>query len=129
MTELEPLYANEGVRLAPPGAPLPVLTHGDVPAEYEAARTGCAMFDRSNLGCLRIAGADAGAFLVRILASDVRGLPSGHAQPSLLLTPKGKVQHVRPRTRGRRPARDHRAGSAHRSPAAALDMYLSSARR
>jgi len=75
----------EAERLAAP------LTFGDVPAEYAAAREGCALFDATDRGALAVRGADAGAFLHRILANDVRGLEVGAGNRNLLLTPKGKV--------------------------------------
>ncbi|HPF15275.1 MAG: aminomethyl transferase family protein [Planctomycetes bacterium] len=94
MTLLAPLHTAQGARLAPPGAPLPVLTHGDVPGEYRAAIEGCALFDRSNLGSLRIEGAEAAGFLNRILAGDVRHLEEGSIERCMLLSPKGKVLHL-----------------------------------
>ncbi len=85
---------QSGAHRAPEGAPLPILTHGDVPAEYAAATEGWALFARPDLETLALQGADAQAFLARILAGDLRALASGHSQRNLLLTPKGKVQHL-----------------------------------
>ena len=85
---------EQGARPAPEGAPLPILTHGEVPREYAAATSDWALFARSNLESVRIEGSDADSFLVRILAGDVRGLAEGGTQRNLLLSPKGKVLHL-----------------------------------
>ncbi len=68
-----------------------LLTYGDVPAEYAAATTGCAMFDATHLGAIDVRGADAVEFLHRITANDVRALAVGASQRNLLLSSKGKV--------------------------------------
>lgn len=91
-----PHLESQGVRLAPrPEAPelSTPLTFGDVPAEYEAAREGIALFDASDRGQLTITGADARAFLHRLLANDVHGLEPGLGNRNLLLSSKGKIQH------------------------------------
>jgi aminomethyltransferase len=68
-----------------------VLTYGDVPAEYRAAREGCVLFDATGRGLLAVAGEEAAVFLHRLLANDVRGLQPGSGNRNLLLSPKGKV--------------------------------------
>ena len=69
-----------------------LLTYGEVPDEYEAARSGCVVFDQTARGLLEVSGSDAGEFLHRLLSNDVRGLEPGHGNRSLLLSGKGKVQ-------------------------------------
>ena len=94
---LLPLHESAGARLVPrPQAPdsLTPLTFGDVPAEYRAAREGCALFDETDRGAVRVTGADAAAFLHRITANQVRDLPVGTCSENLLLSAKGKVLHV-----------------------------------
>ncbi len=87
-------YRRLGVRLGArpeaPDFPSP-LGFGDIPAEYAAAREGCALFDQTDRGLLVVGGDDAGAFLHRILSNHVLGLPVGRGNRNLLLSPKGKV--------------------------------------
>ncbi len=83
-------HQTAGARLQS-GEPPRVLTYGDVPAEYRAAQEGCALFDETDRGRLDISGPEAAAFLHRLLANDVRAVPVGGGQRSLLLDAKGKV--------------------------------------
>lgn len=94
MSRLEALHLAENARLAAPGAPLPVLVHESVPVEYGAATRAWAVFDRSTLGSLAITGKDATSFLIRILAGPVRTLEPGQGGRNMLLSGKGKVQHL-----------------------------------
>jgi folate-binding protein YgfZ len=91
---LRTLHAEAGAQLAAPGAPLVTVTYGDVPAEYEAARSGALLFDVSERGLVRLGGNDTEAFLHRILANRVKGLAVGTGNPNLLLSGKGKVVHT-----------------------------------
>ncbi|HED67056.1 MAG TPA: aminomethyl transferase family protein [Planctomycetes bacterium] len=87
-------HALSGARIgARPEAPDhdAVLTFGDVPAEYRAARTGAALFDVSDRSRVTVKGSERASFLHRILANDVLGLEPGSGNRNLLLTPKGKV--------------------------------------
>lgn len=67
------------------------LTFGDVPAEYAAALEGCALFDQTDRGLVRVRGPEAALFLHRLLANTVRGLEEGQGNRNLLLSSKGKV--------------------------------------
>jgi aminomethyltransferase len=88
---LTALHEAAGARLrTAAGTPTP-LSFGDVPAEYQAGIEGCALFDETDRGRIDVRGEEAAAFLHRVLASDVRSLGDGGAQPSLLLSSKGKV--------------------------------------
>ena len=69
------------------------LEYGDVPAEYEAAQTGTALFDQSGRGLVRVRGAERAVFLHRLLANRVRDLAPGQGNANLLLTSKGKIAH------------------------------------
>jgi len=81
-----------GARLAEPAAAFGgVLTYGDVPAEYAAAREGALLLDRTTRGLVAASGGDATEFLHRILANDVKGLEPGSGNRNLLLTGKGKI--------------------------------------
>jgi len=73
------------------GAPHRVLTYGDVQAEYRAAQEGAALFDETDRGRLDVSGPEAGAFLQRLLANDVRAVAVGTGQRNLLLDAKGKI--------------------------------------
>jgi len=88
-------FRSRGARLADrpeaPGSPS-ALTFGDVPAEYRAGLEGALLLDATDRGRLEVRGKDAAAFLHRLLASDVRGVPEGELRPGLLLSPKGKVR-------------------------------------
>ena len=88
---LTALHAAAGARLRTgAGTPVP-LSFGDVPAEYRAGIEGCALFDETDRGAVEVRGEEATVFLHRLLASDVRSVPEGGGQPSLLLSSKGKV--------------------------------------
>lgn len=71
-----------------------LVTYGDVPEEYRAATEGAALFDVTGRGLLEVKGPEAGVFLHRLTANDVRGLGVGERNHNLLLTGKGKVQHT-----------------------------------
>jgi folate-binding protein YgfZ len=86
---LDSLHVAAGAVLG--GDPARLLTYGDVPAEYAAARTGCALFDQTDRGAIAVVGKDAATFLHRLLANDVRTLAPGTGNRNLLLSSKGKV--------------------------------------
>ena len=90
---LLPLHRAAGARVTAPDQGSRLLTYGDVPAEYAAAMEGGALFDVTERGLVTVTGADAGAFLHRLLANEVRGLPPGQGSRNLLLTGKGKIVH------------------------------------
>jgi len=89
---LHELHATAGARLLEPEQGGALLTYGDVPAEYEAATRACVLFDQTGRGCVRARGAEAGAFLQRLLANDVLALAPSQVARNLLLSPKGKVR-------------------------------------
>lgn len=84
-------FSADGARLAEGPSGPALLTYGDVPAEYEAARESAVLFDATALGALRATGGERGEFLHRILANEVRHLAPGSGNANLLLTSKGKV--------------------------------------
>ncbi len=69
-----------------------VLTFGDVPAEYAAAHSGCALFDSTERGLIAVKGEDSASFLHGLLANEVRSIAPGKGNSNLLLSAKGKVQ-------------------------------------
>jgi len=87
-------HARAGALLAPAHAPTAVVTFGDVPAEYAAAREGALLLDATERGLVALPGADTEGFLHRLLANRVKGLVDGTGNHNLLLSAKGKVQHT-----------------------------------
>ena len=65
---------------------------GPVEDEVQALRAGAAILDASDAGRLVVRGADAAAFLHRLLANDVHDLAPGAHNDNLLLTSKGGAQ-------------------------------------
>jgi tRNA-modifying protein YgfZ len=94
LSPLLALHEAAGARLLPGGTPAPLLTYGDVPGEYRAAREGAALFDECDRGRLRVDGPDATEFLHRLLANRVLDLEPGRGVLNMLLTPQGKVRFL-----------------------------------
>jgi len=94
VTPLLALHEAAGARMLPGGTPTPLLTYGDVPGEYRAAREGAALFDECDRGMLRVDGDDAPEFLHRLLANTVLDLTPGRGVRNMLLTPQGKVRFL-----------------------------------
>jgi len=67
------------------------LVFGEVPAEYEAGRTRCALLDASDRGRVTAGGKDAVELLHRLLANHVKSLEVGRGNQNLLLSSKGKI--------------------------------------
>src|SRR3712207_7854594 len=55
--------------------PYTTLFRSDARAEYDHARAGAVLFDRSHAGTVEVAGRDALTFLHNLCTNDVRGLP------------------------------------------------------
>lgn len=84
------VHVTLGGRLGDAGGARAVLDYA--PLEREARfLERVALSDWGFHGVLSLRGGDAGKFLHNIVSSDVAGLATGGAQPSLLLTAKGKV--------------------------------------
>jgi folate-binding protein YgfZ len=64
---------------------------GDPAAEYEAARTGTAVFDVSHRGKIEVSGRDAAQFLHNLSSNDVLHLAPGCGCEAFLCTAKAKV--------------------------------------
>ena len=88
---LLPLHRAAGAELSGAEPPL-VLAFGEVPDEYRAGVSGCALFDQTDRGLVAVSGPDARVFLHRLLANDVRGLEPPQGNANLLLSSKGKVR-------------------------------------
>src|SRR5260370_6348862 len=63
----------------------------DQAREYEAARHGVALFDRSSLGKVSVTGRDRLAFLQGMLTNDVKALAPGQGAPAAFLDAHGNV--------------------------------------
>jgi aminomethyltransferase len=89
-----PLYDRHvaaGARLVPfAGWEMPVQYAG-IQDEHIAVRRGAGVFDVSHMGEVETAGADAEAFLQRVLSNDVSKLADGGAQYSVLCRENGGV--------------------------------------
>jgi folate-binding protein YgfZ len=85
------LHVEARARMQENGDEARVLTFGDVPAEYRAAQERAVVFDETDRGRIDVEGTEAAAFLHRITANDVQGVPSGAGSRNLLLSSKGKV--------------------------------------
>jgi aminomethyltransferase len=59
--------------------------------EHQAVRTAAGLFDISHMGEIRARGADAAGFLNFVLTNDLRKLPPGLGQYTLLCNPRGAV--------------------------------------
>ncbi|MCA8981134.1 MAG: aminomethyltransferase family protein [Planctomycetes bacterium] len=88
------LHEAAGARLLPAGTPAPLLTYGDVPGEYRAARESAVLFDECDRGAVRVDGAEAPEFLHRLLANRVLDLVPGQGVRNMLLSPQGKVRFL-----------------------------------
>jgi folate-binding protein YgfZ len=64
---------------------------GDWRSEYEQARVGAALFDRSHHGKLGVAGSDAATFLHNLSTGDVKNLPEGAGCETFLCTATARV--------------------------------------
>ena len=91
---LEALHLAAGARMLAAGSSAQPLTFGDVPAEYAAGMGGAALFDETERGAVRVDGRDGADFLHRLLANRVKGLEAGQGSRNLLLSSKGKVEHL-----------------------------------
>jgi aminomethyltransferase len=95
-TELRrtPLYdrhAAAGARLVPfAGWEMP-LQYTGIREEHCAVRDGAGVFDVSHMGQVETTGPQAAAFLQRLLSNDVRRIPEGGAQYSVMCREDGGV--------------------------------------
>jgi aminomethyltransferase len=67
------------------------LQYKGIKAEHEAVRTHAGVFDVSHMGQIETTGPGAQALLQYLLSNDVRRLPEGGAQYSVMCTPEGGV--------------------------------------
>ena len=67
------------------------VQYAGIREEHCAVREACGVFDVSHMGQVEITGPEAAAFLQRMVSNDVRRLPEGGAQYSLLCRDDGGV--------------------------------------
>jgi aminomethyltransferase len=90
-TALYERHAAAGAKLVPfAGWEMPVQYTG-IRDEHVAVRRGAGVFDVSHMGQVQSRGPDADAFLQRLLSNDVRLIPKGGAQYSLLCKEDGGI--------------------------------------
>jgi aminomethyltransferase len=90
-TPLFPVYAEHGARVIDFGGwELPVQFSG-IQKEHDAVRQQAGLFDVSHMGEVKVAGADALAFLQKLTTNDVSKLELGQCQYSLMCYPTGGV--------------------------------------
>ncbi len=88
---LDDRHRAAGAKLIPfAGWEMPVQYAG-IKAEHLAVRSGAGVFDVSHMGQIETAGPGAQALLQHLLSNDVRRLPEGGAQYSVMCTPEGGV--------------------------------------
>lgn len=64
---------------------------GDVNAEYQYARTGCALLDVSSRGKIELTGPEAGMFLHNLSSNDINGLPVGGGCEAFFCNQRARV--------------------------------------
>jgi aminomethyltransferase len=79
---------GDGAHLAPDGVP---LHFGDLRAEFDAARAGCVLMERSHEGRLTLEGRDRLALVQRISTNEVESLSLGTSVPTIFTSPIGRV--------------------------------------
>jgi aminomethyltransferase len=90
-TPLHDRHAAAGARLVPfAGWEMPVQYVG-IREEHVAVRRRVGVFDVSHMGQVEICGPQAAAFLQRVLSNDVRRIPEGGAQYSVMCREDGGV--------------------------------------
>lgn len=77
--------------IPPTTHPAPPPAYTDTAAEYRAAFETAALYDHSQAGRLRAAGADAMDLLNRLSTNRVDNLPPGHGAPTILTTDRGRI--------------------------------------
>ena len=90
-TPLEALHANAGARIGVWfGCVLP-NDFGDAAAEYRFANQSAALIDKNYRTYLSFAGPDRVRYLNAILTNNIKDLPLGQGNVSLLLNPQGHI--------------------------------------
>lgn len=88
---LEATYRALGAQFSPVRGSVLPERFSDVAAECRAVRTGAGLIDRSDRAHLTASGADAKAFLHRMVSNDVSSLQPGQGCYATLLNPQGQM--------------------------------------
>ncbi|MGH2856913.1 MAG: glycine cleavage system aminomethyltransferase GcvT [Solirubrobacteraceae bacterium] len=90
-TPLHDRHLAAGARMAPfAGFEMPLQYEG-IRSEHLAVRRCAGLFDVSHMGQIEVAGPDAQALAQRLLSNDLRRLPEGGAQYSVICDERGGV--------------------------------------
>jgi aminomethyltransferase len=90
-TPLYPAHQQLGARLIEFGGWQMPLYYTSILEEHQAVRTAAGLFDVSHMGKIRARGAAASGFLNGVLTNDLRRLPPGRGQYTLLCNERGGV--------------------------------------
>ena len=90
-TPLHPLTTEAGAVFIDEAGWLVPAQFGDALAEYEAARSGAVVFDRSHHGKIEALGKDAAVFLHNLSTNDIKTLPPGSGCEAFFCTTTAKV--------------------------------------
>src|SRR6266705_6030326 len=91
-TALNSIHRSMGGRMVEFGGwDMPVQYPAGTIAEHLRTRTWAGLFDVSHMGEIDVRGADAIAFINRLVSNDASTLVNGQAQYSALTTPEGTV--------------------------------------
>lgn len=86
VSPLDSIHRSLGAKMAPFGGwEMPIAYPSGTLAEHTACRTGCAMFDVSHLGTVRVEGAGSLERLQSVLTNDLAKIAPGRAQYTHLL--------------------------------------------
>ncbi len=92
-TPLFAVHTLAGARFThAPGALVPEAFLRDPAAECEAARSGAAMFDRSDLHVVTLVGPDARRFANGMFTNNIRAMPVGGANRNAMVDEKARIQ-------------------------------------
>ena len=90
-TVLHAAHLRAGAKMVDFGGWHMPINYGSQLEEHHAVRQRCGMFDVSHMTVIDIQGPETGAFLLRLLANDVRKLKDSQALYSTMLNPQGGI--------------------------------------
>src|SRR5688572_28059567 len=90
-TPLFAVHQRTGARLVPFGGWEMPVQYSSIVDEHLAVRRAAGLFDISHMGEVRVSGAGATGFLNRLLTNDIRKLPVGGGQYTLMCNERGGV--------------------------------------
>jgi aminomethyltransferase len=90
-TPLFAVHQRAGARLVPFGGWEMPVQYSSIVDEHLAVRRAAGLFDISHMGEVRVSGAGAAEYLNRLLTNDIRKLPAGGGQYTLMCNERGGV--------------------------------------